>query len=424
MFQSNRVRARFPPVFRVAACLLVLLPAVFWAQPSVAAVTTNSGVVTDPLNLTPAVKQAYDRFFIQDYPGAIAEFEKIQAAHPQDAIAVDYVLDATLFQALYHLDLLDTTFYTHDGFLAGRRGSIKVDPAVAARIHSLVDQAVDLANQRLKKDPNDLDAHYARAWARGLDAVYTGLVERSYISALHLALQSASDDRKVLSLSPNYVDAKMIVGVHQCVVGGLPLSFKILAGIVGIRGSQKTGLADLRDAGNRGVITSVEARVGLSFFLRRDAQYAAAIQVMKGLYSEYPRDFLFGLEVANLTKDIGHGPQSIAEYRKLIDLTERHGYFPAPHPELAWFGLGDALRGQNQLAEAAHAYEAAATTSGVSAELRGRSLLNAGEVYDLMEQRANARRAYGQVLAIDPGSPQADSAQKYLKTPFTKKNSN
>lgn len=401
---------------------MLLLGAVF-EQSAAAAVTTSSGVVTDPLNLTPAVKQAYDKFFIQDYPGAISAFEKIRAAHPEDPIAVDYLLDATLFQALYRLDLLDTTFYTHDGFLSGRRGSIKVDPAVTARIHSLVDQAVNLAEQRLKKNPNDLDALYARAWARGLDAVYAGLVARSYLSALHLALQSASDDRKVLSLSPNYVDAKMIVGVHQCVVGGLPLSFKILAGMVGIRGSEKTGIADLRDAGNRGVITSVEARVGLSFFLRRDAQYAAAIGVMKSLYSEYPRDFLFGLEVANLTKDIGHGPESIAEYRNLIEKTKTRGYFPAPHPELAWFGLGDALRGQNEFADAVHAYQEAAATPGVSAELRARSLLNLGEVYDLMKQRAKAKTAYQQVLKVDSESPQADSARKYLKSPFTTKNS-
>lgn len=419
-----RASARCLSVTGIASCLLLVLSldAVF-SQPLYAAVTTSSGVVTDPLNLTPAVKHAYALFYIQDYPGAISEFKKILAEHPQDPIAVDYLLDATLFQALYRLDLLDTTFYAHDGFLKGKQGSVKVDPKVAQRIQSLVDEAENLADQRLKKDPKDVDALYARGWARGLDAVYTGLVERSFISSLRQALGASSDDREVLDLSPHYVDARMVVGIHQYVVGSLPLTFKILAGLVGIHGSKEKGIADLREAGARGIITSVEARVALSLFLRRDAQYQAAIEVMQSLRAEYPRDFLFCLEVANLTKDIGHGQAAIADYRKIIEMAKKPGYFPAPQSELAWFGLGDALRGQNQLADAAHAYEEAASTPGVSAGLKGRSLLNAGEVYDLMNQRAKAKAAYQQAQRADPGSPRADAARKYLRSPYTRRDS-
>lgn len=385
--------------------------------------TTSSGVVTDPLNLTPEVKQAYSLFYIQDYSGAIAEFEKVRAAHPQDPIAVDYLLDATLFQALYRLDLLDTTFYAHDGFLRGKHGPVAINPEVSARIQSLDDEAVNLADRKLKENPKDVDALYARAWARGLDTVYTGLIQRRFVTALHMGLDASADDRQVLRLSPHYVDALMIVGIHQYVVGSLPITFKILAGIVGIHGSKRKGIADLREAASRGVITPVEARVALALFLRRDAQYPAAIAVMKSLRSEYPRDFLFCLEVANLTKDIGHGPQAIADYRRVIAQTKRPNYFPEPRPELAWFGLGDALRGQNEFQDAVHAYKEVAATPGVSADLKGRALLSAGETYDLMKQRANAKAEYEQVIRDDPKSSQADLAQKYLDRPYSRRKS-
>ena len=75
------------------------------------------------MNLDPQVKQAFQRFYILDYDGALARFEKIQAANPTNPLAVDYVLDAVLFRELYRLDLLDTTFYAHDGFLNGKHAS-------------------------------------------------------------------------------------------------------------------------------------------------------------------------------------------------------------------------------------------------------------------------------------------------------------
>lgn len=398
--------------------LLALVPALFsvvlWAS-----VTTNSGVVTDPLNLEPQVRQAYQQFYILDYDGALAQFEKIQAANPDDPVAVDYVLDAVLFRELWRLDLLDTTFYAHDGFLTGKHVAPVVDPATRAEIGRLASKATDLADQRIKDNPKDVDALYARGWARSLNAVYLALINRSFISALHLALQARSDNEKVLQLSPGYVDAKLVIGIHQYVVGSLPLAFKVVAGLAGIKGSKAKGFADLRQAGERGVVTSVEARTALSLFLRREARYGDAIAVMQSLKKEYPRDFLFWLEVANLTKDQGDGPQAITEYRALIARAEKPGYFPSAHLELAWFGLGDALRGQRDYLGAAAAYTNAAAQPTVSAEIKGRCELNAGEMFDLLKDRQKAEAQYQVVLESAAGSSQAEFARRYLKSPFT-----
>jgi hypothetical protein len=40
-------------------------------------------------------------------------------------------------------------------------------------------------------------------------------------------------------------------------------------------------------------------------------------------------------------------------------------------------------------------------------------------MYDLLNERDMARREYEAVLRQDAGSAQADSARKYLKSPFT-----
>ncbi len=85
----------------------------------------------------------------------------------------------TIFRELYSLDLLDTTFYAHDGFLNGKH-AVVANQAVAEQINSLFTKAVDLSEQELSKNPEDVDALFARGWARSLRAVYIGMVERSF----------------------------------------------------------------------------------------------------------------------------------------------------------------------------------------------------------------------------------------------------
>src|SRR5271156_6295545 len=395
------------------AVLLLLFPA--WGR---CAVTTPSGVDTNPLNLDPLVRQAFDRFYILDYHGALERFEKVQEKNPDNPLAVDYVLDTVIFRELYRLDLLDTTFYAHDGFLNGKHATVAA-PGVAERVNSLFLNATALSDQQLNKRPEDVDALFARGWARSLRAVYIGLMQRSFISALHVALQARSDNEKLLKLDPRYVDAKLVVGVHQYVTGSLPFGIKILAGAAGITGSKSKGIEDLRDAGAHGVISSVEARTALGLFLRREARYDEAIAVTRTLTEQFPRDFLFRLELANLTKDIGEGQAAITQYQQLIEQAKKSGYFPSARPELAWFGLADTLQGQKHYAEAAAAYNQATTQPTISVDLKSRCDLNSGKMYDLLNERDMALKQYQAVLRQDSDSAQAESARKYLKSPFT-----
>ncbi len=71
---------------------------------------------TNPLNRDPLVREAYVHFYNLDYPGAVERFERFHDEHPGDPQATALLLNAVLFQELYRLDLLDTTFYANDGF--------------------------------------------------------------------------------------------------------------------------------------------------------------------------------------------------------------------------------------------------------------------------------------------------------------------
>jgi tetratricopeptide (TPR) repeat protein len=168
-------------------------------------------------------------------------------------------------------------------------------------------------------------------------------------------------------------------------------------------------------------MTSVEARTVIALFLRRESRYKEAIVVVRGLKKEYPRDFLFCLEEANLRKDAGEGMAAVASYRELLADAARPGYFATAKLELAEFGLGDALRGQRHYGEAAEAYEQAARTQNVGAELKVRSLLDAGESRDLNGERQLAVRDYQMTIDAGPRTSRADTARKLLREPYREK---
>jgi len=376
-----------------------------------------SGVDANSLDHDPLVIEAFTHFYNLDYPGAVERFERFHAAHPGDPQATDFLLDAVLFQELYRQDMLDTTFYANDGFLTGRHAT-EEDPKARDRILGLADEAIREADWRIGKNPNDLDALYARGWARALKCTYLAMVERGFGAGFRLAMKARDDDARVLELDPNYVDAKLVVGVYEYVVGALPWPFKLLIGFAGITGSKTRGLEMLNDAGNRGVATSIEARTVIALFLRREARYQEAIKVVRGLKNQYPHDFLFCLEEANLRKDAGEGMSAVAAYQEIVANSQKPGYFAEARLELAYFGLGDALRGQRHFSEAAQAYEKAAWTKNVGPELKIRSLLAAGECHDVIGERQQAIRDYQSAIASGPDTSRADTARRHLRNPY------
>ena len=383
-----------------------------------ASVCWAADVHTNPLNNDPLAKEGMERFYQLDYAGAVDQFEKLHAQHPGDPQPTAMLLDAVLFQELYRQDLLDTTFYANDGFLTGKH-AVEEDAKTRERILGLADEAIHEADWRLSKNENDVDALYARGWARALKCTYIAMVQRSYMPGFKLALAAKNDHERVLQLDPDYVDAKLVVGVYEYVVGALPLPFKLLIGFAGMTGSKKNGLEMLTDDGNRGLTTNVEARTTMALFLRREGRYKEAVEVVRKLKAEYPRDYLFSLEEANLRKDAGEGMGAVDAYHAILAENSKPGYYFSPRMELTYFGLGDALRGQRHFADAAQAYEQAAGTANVGLELKIRSLLDAGECRDLNGERPLAVKDYQDAIASGPNTSRADTAKKRLRTPYS-----
>ncbi len=364
----------------------------------------------DPLNAA-----AFDHFYNLDYDRAIQEFEQVLKRHPGDPFAVNHLLTAVLIRELYRMGAMNTGEYANDSFIG--QAHRPADPKVKEQITSLVQRAEELEEQQLKANPNDVDALYARGATRAEFSLYTALVERAWFSALRNGVGARHDHERVLELDPKYIDAKLVVGTHNYVMGSLPWGVKVAVALVGLSGSKEKGLQYLSEVAKSNSESSVDAQIVLSLFLRREHRYEEALAVMRGLVPIYPRNVLFALEEGNLLRAAGRNQEAAAAYRKIWQ-AGKDGHYPGLHYELAALSLGDLLRSQKDYGGAAAAYDLVSEDPQADPELVQRSELGAGEMYDLLQQRDLATRRYQSVVGSDAATSWAETARERLKEPY------
>ena len=364
----------------------------------------------------PQIEAAYEHFYNLEYDRATQDFEAILDKNPNDPTAVNHLLTVLLMHQLYTMGAMNTGEYANDSFIG--QAHRPADPKIKERIKQLVARAENLEEQQLKSNSHNLDALYSRGVTRAQFAVYTALIERAWFSALRNAVGARRDHEHVLELNPNYLDAKLVVGAHYYVIGSLPWSVKVAAAIVGLSGSKQKGLQYLREVANSSSVeNSIDAKVVLALFLRREHSYDEACGIMHDLAARYPRNYLFSLEEANLLRSGGRTQEAAALYRRIWQ-SGREGKYDKLHYETAAWALGELLRSQKDYAGAATAYELVNEAPSVDPETLQKANLAAGEMYDLLQKRDLAMKKYQTVVAQNASTPPAEEARKHIKDAY------
>jgi tetratricopeptide (TPR) repeat protein len=380
----------------------------------IAAPTDSSKAVNyrpaDPLNAA-----AFEHFYNMDYDRSVQEFQKILDRHPDDPFAVNHLLTAVMFRELYRMGALNTADYANDSFIGSPHHP--ADAKAKEQIKQLVERAEKLEEEALKNNPKDVDALYARGNTRAQFSTYTALVERAWFSALRNAVGARHDHERVLELSPQYIDAKLVVGAHQYVMGSLPWGVKVAVSLVGLSGSKEKGIDYLYQVARANTENNVDARIALLLFLRREHRYSEALPMLRGLIQQFPGNVILALEEGTLLRALNEPQEAAAAYRRVWD-AGKAGKYPGLHYELAALYLGDLLRAQKDYFGAVAAYELVSQAQQPDSETLQKANLGAGEMYDLQQKRDLATRKYQAVIATNSDTPPADIARKHLKEPF------
>jgi hypothetical protein len=364
----------------------------------------------DPLNAI-----SFDRFYNLDYDRAVQGFERLADKYPDDPFAVNHLLTGILFRELYRMGALNSGEYANDSFVNAPH--TPADPKVKQQIKALVDRALRLEQRRLDTDGKDVDALYARGVTRAQFATYTALIEHAWFSALRNAVGARHDHEIVLELNPGYSDAKLVVGAHNYVLGSLPWAVKVGAAMVGLGGNREKGLEYLQQCAAAGGEASIDAKVLLMLFLRRERRFDEALRLDRELAARFPQSSLLALEEGNLLRASDKPQEAAAIYRKVWQ-SGKEGRYPGQHYEIAANSLGDLLHSKKDYAGAASAYELVSMVPQPDPQVKQKASLAAGEMYDVLKERDLAVKKYQEVLAVNSGNGPADAARKFMKEAY------
>jgi tetratricopeptide (TPR) repeat protein len=398
---------------RIAAIIFVAGFLVSGCAPAFAA---QAAVQTVRPGNNALAERGFNELYNMDYVPAIRDFSKLRSEFPDDPFPANYLLAAEVFKELNRIGALDTETYSSESFLTSKARR-PLDMAAQKRIFDLIALVEAQCNARLKKNPNDTDALYARGVASGFRATYMGMAEKSWLSGIRAALASRRDHERVLELDPSYVDAKMTVGIHNYIIGSLNWAGRAAVALVGVTGNRQKGLDYLREVSRSHGTSSNDATLALSLFLRREQLYPEALELVGRVSREYPRNYVLAAEYAHLLNAAGHGREAIAQYRLVLQ-RGREGKYSTFQLEVAAWGLGVSLRGQREYEQAAEAFDLVTTGNDVEPSLIDRAEVAAGEMYDTIGRRGLAVERYQKAIAAGHDSDAVSAARKHLRHPY------
>ncbi|HEY0099236.1 MAG TPA: hypothetical protein VGB76_09800 [Pyrinomonadaceae bacterium] len=376
--------------------------------------------------------EGFEALYNLDYETARARFKELARLYPEHPAGPQFLAASLWLETLNASRRLQSGLYNNDSFYA--KTEDKVDPKIVAQFKEWTRTAKSLAEARLKKNPQDTEALYFLGATQGLKAAFAGAVERSFVSALRSGSDAVDKHRETLKLDPNYHDAALSIGMQDYIVGGLPLPYKILAGMTGTRGSKKRGLATLERVMREGQWARDDARVMLIPLYKREKRFADAAALARELAAKYPKNYLFKLEYADAlvsqaaTERAGDGGgqaataterEAFAIFDSLLrDKATRDA--AARQLDLIHFQYGEALFVAGQTERAAKEFLAAASAPNAEANLATLARLRAAQSFDLAGRREAALAEYKLVLARPNVYDSLEEARRGMREPYRK----
>ena len=259
------------------------------------------------------VRSGYDHFYNLEYGPSIADFERAIAQHPDVPDLHNHLAHAIVFQEMFRNGALESELVSgNNSFL--RRPKMNPEPATEKRFLDEVSKAMDLANARLKTNANDTGAMYSLGISYGLRSNYYWVVKKSWKDSLRDATAARKLHNRIVELEPGNVDAKLVEGLHDYIVGSLPWHYRMLGFLVGIHGDKELGIRIVQDVAKNGKENKVDAEIFLCALYRRENQPLQAVPLVQDLIRRFPRNYLLRLELSqmySMANDKAHALEAV-----------------------------------------------------------------------------------------------------------------
>lgn len=365
------------------------------------------------------IDEGFDHFYNLEYDEAVASFEKAIAQNPTSPDLHNHLAQTLVFREMYRNGALESELVSgNNSFL--RRPKLNPSPETEKRFLDEVAKAIELSDALLKKNPNDTAALYAQGIAYGLRSNYFWVVKKAWRDSLKDATAARKLHNRVSELEPNNVDARLVQGLHDYIVGSLPWGWRMFGFLVGIKGDKAKGIRTVQDVAAHGNINRMDARILLCALYRRENQTRTAVPIVQELIARYPRNFLLRLELAQMYSMSGDGVRGLETLREVERLksTRAPGFDRLPWEKI-WFQEGSIQFWYNDLDQSLeNMKKVTAKADDLDLNTGALAWLRTGQIYDMKHRRTEATEAYRKAIAYAPQAEAAQESKKYLATPY------
>jgi tetratricopeptide (TPR) repeat protein len=365
------------------------------------------------------VDRGYDHFYNLDFDEAIADFQHAIALQPSDPELHNHLAQAIVFREMYRNGALESELVSGTNSFLRRP---KLNPSAETEKWFLdeIGRAMSLAQPRIDRDPKDTAALYALGISYGLRSDYFWVVKKAWRDSLRDATMARRMHNRVEALEPGNVDARLVEGLHDYIIGSLPWTWRMLGFLVGIHGDKAQGIRMVQDVAAHGSDNRIEAEIFLGALYRRENQTRQAVPLIEDLIRRFPRNYLLRLELSQMWSMAGDKTRALQAVEEVAQLKTAHapGYDRVPWEKIYFqqgtieFWYNDLPRALDHMQKVTAAVEDLDLNTGVYAYLR------LGQIYDLTHRRAQAVDAYKRAIAYAPEADAAQEAKKYLGTPY------
>ncbi len=265
----------------------------------------------------------------------------------------------------------------------------------------LVEKGCELSKQRVKTNPEDIKDLFNYASALVYRSRYDA-AKSDWIGLMSDAVKSKKMLEKALEVDPTFYDAYSGIGAFDYYAAHLPWYLKPVAFLLGIKGDEAGGIADLKKASRLGNHSKAEAASFLAEIVYTDEKKFDEIAALASdLHRKYPGNL-------DYTRTLCFAYYKLHEYGKVIECADQavnHDTIGEPDRFLSMayirFYRGESFAAMKSHYDAAIADYSKAIEIGEPSVLVTQAYYGRGTVYEKMGEWKMARADYQTVLKLN-----------------------
>jgi hypothetical protein len=231
------------------------------------------------------------------FSDAHTNFQQWMSSHPQDPMGPVSDAAAFLFSEFERLHIIDVQLFANqDRF--DSRNRLTPDPNIRKSFEDRLNQASNLADIAIKKDPRDARALYVKTLVSGMRSDYALMIDKKDLAALNYSKEASAYSKQALAINPHMYDAYLASGVENYMLSLKFAPVRWLLNLTGASTSREEGIRLLKLTATQGYYLAPFARMMFAVAALRENNPQEARSILIALKREFPQNVLYDRQLA------------------------------------------------------------------------------------------------------------------------------